>query len=880
MPRRFDVLLLRIRSLFRAAAVDRELDRELKFHLDQQIAELIAGGMTHEEARREALRAFGSVTSISEQCRDTRRVNVVENVFRDLRYAARSVIAQPMLFVAATTSIALGVGANLAIFGLANALLLSTPSALHPERLVNIRTGNGSHAPYRAWQQLNESGVLAGIAGHQIEASVNWRSSQTSVPIAPLIVTPNFFDVVGVPMTMGRGFSASEAERDPHVAVVSYRFWQRRLGGVSSILGAPLVLNGEPFTVVGVASAGLRSFPGYGLVPDVWLPASRSLLPNLDDPRAAHVQLVGRLKDDQNRETAVAALSTVGARVGKDLGRDDVGRIASVTAVNGIEQMREFKEVAAFFAVLLVVTFLVLAIACANVAGLLLARGSARRREIAVRLALGATRSRLVQQLLSEGFVLSVVGTVAALGLLALLDTVLALVTLPFPLPLELHLSFDTRLAVFATALAMTSALLCGLAPAWQATRPALMPALKQLTLPYMHRRFTLRNLLVGGQIAVSALLLVTTALFLRNLALAHTLSPGFDIDRALVAQITFVEGRQGPRAVRSVERIVERLSSLPGIQAAAFSHGVPLTMYTSRTGTEVQIEGRDEPVRVDYEDNNVSPDYFRAMGIQLLRGRDFSTSDRFGSPLVVVINQEFARRYFDGRDPIGLHIFLPTDPDPTPAQVVGVVADSKYRTIGEGRVPALYEAYLQRARSDRFVHVVARTTSAPSSMLGSIRDAILQMDGSAAVTVQPMTSVLAFAFLPSRIGAALVGLLGLLGAALAMVGLYGVIAFAVSRRTSEIGIRIALGASSRNVMRLVLSDSVLLVGAGLLIGLAAALFVTTPLAAFLVAELPSRDPVSFGASALLLMLTSIAASWAPARRATRIAPASALRAE
>jgi predicted permease len=880
MPRRFDVLLLRIRSLFRAAAVDRELDRELKFHLDQQIAELIAGGMTHEEARRAALRAFGSVTSISEQCRDTRRVNVVENVLRDLRFAARSVIAQPMLFVAATTSIALGVGANLAIFGLANALLLSTPSALHPERLVNIRTGNGSHAPYRAWQQLNESGVLAGIAGHQIEASVNWRSSETSVPIAPLIVTPNFFDVVGVPMTMGRGFSASEAERDTRVAVVSYRFWQRRLGGVSSILGAPLVLNGEPFTVVGVASAGLRSFPGYGLVPDVWLPASRSLLPNLDDPRAAHVQLVGRLKDDQNRETAVAALSTVGARVGKDLGRDDVGRIASVTAVNGIEQMREFKEVAAFFAVLLVVTFLVLAIACANVAGLLLARGSARRREIAVRLALGATRSRLVQQLLSEGFVLSVVGTVAALGLLALLDTVLPLVTLPFPLPLELHLSFDTRLAVFATALAITSALLCGLAPAWQATRPALMPALKQLTLPYMHRRFTLRNLLVGGQIAVSALLLVTTALFLRNLALAHTLSPGFDIDRALVAQITFVEGRQGPRAVRSVERIVERLSSVPGIQAAAFSHGVPLTMYTSRTGTEVQIEGRDEPVRVDYEDNYVSPGYFQAMGIQLLRGRDFSASDRFGSPLVVVINQEFARRYFDGRDPIGLHIFLPTDPDPTPAQVVGVVADSKYRTIGEGRVPALYEAYLQRARSDRFVHVVARTTSAPSSMLGSIRDAILQMDGSAAVTVQPMTSVLAFAFLPSRIGAALVGLLGVLGAALAMVGLYGVIAFAVSRRTSEIGIRIALGASSRNVMRLVLSDSVLLVGAGLLIGLAAAFFVTTPLAAFLVAELPSRDPVSFSASALLLLLTSIAASWAPARRATRIAPASALRAE
>jgi hypothetical protein len=302
--------------------------------------------------------------------------------------------------------------------------------------------------------------------------------------------------------------------------------------------------------------------------------------------------------------------------------------------------------------------------------------------------------------------------------------------------------------------------------------------------------------------------------------------------------------------------------------------------MYTSRTGTSVQIEGRDAPVRVDYEDNYVSPGYFRAMGIELLRGRDFSSTDRAGTPLVIVINQEFARRYFDARDPVGLHVFLPTDPDPTPAQVIGIVADSKYRTIGEGREPALYEAYLQRGGSERFVHVIARTAASPGSKVHSIREAAMQMDPSAAITVEPMNSLLAFAFLPSRVGAVLVGLLGSLGAALAMVGLYGVVAFAISRRTFEIGIRIALGASSRNVIRLVLSESGLLVVVGLLVGLAAAFFVTIPLAAFLVAELPSRDPVSFVTSAMLLLLTSVAASWAPARRATRIAPASALRAE
>ena len=880
MHRRLDILRLRLRSLVRRGAVDRELDRELRFHLDQHIAELVAAGMSPGDARREALRQFGSMASIGQQCRDTRRVNFVSNITQDVRYTIRSFFAHRILFAAATTSIALGVGANLAIFGLANSLLLSTPDAVRPDRLVHIRTANGSHASYRAWRLLHESGVLAGVAGHQIEANVNWRGSDLSVPIAPLIVTANFFDVVGVPMTMGRGFSASEAERDPHLVVVSYRFWQRHLSGATTILGTPLILNGEPFTVVGVARAGLRSLPGYGVVPDVWLPASPALLPNLDNPAAPHVQLVGRLKDDQDRRTAFAALATVGIGVSESLGRPDFGRIASVTSVSGIEQMREFKEVAAFFAVLLVVTLLVLTIACANVAGLLLARGSARRREIGIRLALGATRARLVQQLLSEGFVLSVAGTAAAVALLAGANLLLPLVTLPLPLPLELHLSFDTRLAWFATGLVVTSSLLCGLAPAWQATRPAVVPALKQVAVTYVHRRVTMRNLLVAGQIAVSTLLLVTTALFLRNLTLAHTLSPGFDPDRALVVQITFVEGHQGRGGAPAVERMIERLRSVPGVEAAAFSDGVPLTMYTGRTGTHVKIEGRDEPVRVDYEDNEVSPGYFSALGIQIMRGRDFSAADRFGSPLVIVVNQEFVQRYFEGLDPIGRHVFLPTDPAPTPAQVIGVVADSKYRTIGEGHVPALYTAYLQRGRPKRFVHAIVRAAGEPSSMVPSVRDAMMQMDASAAFSIEPMTSTVAFAFLPSRIGAALVGLLGALGAGLAMVGLYGVVAFAVSRRTSEIGIRIALGASNRNVVSLVLSDSGLLVGVGLLFGLAAAFILTQPLAAFLVAELPARDPLSFAASALLLLTTSLAASWTPARRATRIPPATALRTE
>ena len=880
MTRWLAVFRLRLRSLLRRPAVDRDLERELRFHMEQQVAELVASGQSPEAARLSAMRHFGSLASISDQCRDTRRVTFVSHLAQDLRYGVRGLLGQPMLLLAATTSIALGVGANLGIFGLANSLLLSKPSAVRPDRLVHIRTGNGSHAPYRAWRQLSDSGVLAGIAGYQIEGNVNWRGPDASVPIAPLLVTANFFDVVGVPMALGRGFTADDAAQDARLAVVSDRFWRRHLGGSASVVGSPLLLNGEPYTVVGVTRAGVRSLPGYGIVPDVWLPVTRALIPNLDHPLGGHVQLVGRLHDGQHRAAGHAALSTVATRVGADLGQPDVGRIESVTTVGGIEQMREFKEVAAFFAVLLAVTILVLAIACANVAGLLLARGTARRREIAVRLALGASRGRIVQQLLTEGVVLSIAGTAAGLVLIVFAGQLLPRIRLPLPLPLELHLTFDTRLAWFAASLVFISAVLCSLAPAWQVTRPGVMPALTSLTPAYVHRRFTMRNLLVAGQIAVSALLLVTTLLFLRNLALAHTLSPGFEADRALVAQITFVEGRQGLRAAPSVEAVVERLRSLPGIDAAAFSDGLPLTIYTSRTGTMLRVEGREEPVRVDYEGNAVGPGYFRAMGIDLVRGRDFTATDRRGAPLVIIVNQEFVRRYFEGRDPVGLHIFLPTDPQPTAARIVGVATDSRYRTIGEGRVPAVYEAYLQRGGTDRFVHVIARTSRSPLAMSTAVRDTILQMDSSAAVAVEPMTSAVAFAFLPSRIGAALVGVLGLLGAALAMVGLYGVVSYAVTRRTPEIGIRLALGAPRAAVVQLILYDGIVLVGLGLLAGLGLALIVTRPLAAFLVAELPSRDPFSFAGSAILLLVTSLLASWSPARRATRVAPATALRAE
>lgn len=564
----------------------------------------------------------------------------------------------------------------------------------------------------------------------------------------------------------------ADAEREPLVVVVSDGFWRRRLGGEPSIVGSTILLNGELYTVLGITPPGLRSLPGYGFAPDVYLPVARSLYPDLDAARASHFQLIGRLHDNQDIASATARLAAVSTHVQQELGERDAGMVRWVGGVGGVGQLREFKEIALFLGALLVVTVLVLGIACANVAGLLLARGTVRRREIAMRLALGASRALIVQQLLTEGAVLSLAGTICGVIVVGAAARLLPLVSLPLPIPIELHVAFDARLMWLSAALAIASTLLCAVAPAIEATRPAVMGTIKQEPAAYVHRRFSLRNTLVIGQVAVSAVLLVTTALFLRNLALAHTLSPEFDAQHALVAQLTFVAGHEGSPSSPAVEAIVDRIGALPGVEAAAFAAGVPLSLYTSRTGTSLQIEWREGLVRVDYESNAVSPRYFVALGLDLLSGRDFSPADRRGAPHVVIVNSEFVRRYFLEQSPLGRHIFLPTEPEPTPAVVVGVVANSKYRTIGEDRAAALYRPYLQRDASDRMVHVLVRTLGDHELAADLVPRTVLESDPAAAVTIQTMTDSLAFAFLPSQIGALLVGALGLLGASLATIGL------------------------------------------------------------------------------------------------------------
>ncbi|OFW23567.1 MAG: hypothetical protein A3G21_06470 [Acidobacteria bacterium RIFCSPLOWO2_12_FULL_66_21] len=708
---------------------------------------------------------------------------------------------------------------------------------------------------------------------------VNWRDGDASLTITPLLVTANFFDVMRIPASRGRGFTATEAQAEGNrLVVISDGFWRRHLGGDPAGVGRPLTINGQPYAVAGVLAPGIRSLPGYGVVPDVYLPISPALLPALEAPRHSAVQLIGRLAPGQSVAEGRAAVAAVVQSLGDEYGDSGFRVLTDFSVVGGLSQSEDFRIVGAFFLVLLVVAGLVLAIACANVAGLLLARSTTRRREIALRVAFGASRARLVQQLLTEGLTIALVGTVAGFALTLVAAQLFAHVSLPLPIPLELHLAFDGRLAALAAGLVAASALLCGLTPALQATRPTLVPALKQEEPRYMHRRFTLRGVLVVGQVAVSLVLLVTAGLFLRNLSKTQSLSPGFDVDRLLVAQVTFVEGRQGTTSAPAIAAIVDRVRELPPVQAAAVADGVPLTIRPgSKVGTDIRIEGRDGPVRVEYDDNAVGPGYFATMGIRVLRGRDFTQADRPGAPPVLVVNQEFARRYFDGGDPIGRHVGLSDPPGPL-AEVVGVVANGKYRTLGENQDAAIYQPYLQRAAIGRLGHVLVRTSTAPETIVRDVGKAIGQVDPSAAVRVEPMATALRFAVLPSQIGALLLGVLGSMGLLLAMVGLYGVISFSVGRRTAEIGIRMALGASRRAVWRLVFIDAAVLVGTGVTIGLIAAWLVTRPLAAFLVPELSASDPVSFAGTAAVLVAVGIVATWLPARRAVSIDPSIALR--
>ena len=881
MLRWLHIIRLRLRSLVRRNHLDAELNRELHAHLDQQVEEYTSRGMAREEAVRVATSMFGGLERVREEARDARGTSVIENIGRDLRYAFRGLLREPMLLIAATVSIAVGAGSNLAVYTLAREFVFAAPDVRRPDEVVQFQVSHGSHAGYQRWLDLDASGVLDGVAGYSYDKEINWRNGDVTSSLIPMLVTANFFEVTGVPLAMGRGFTELEAraELNPHMAVVSHQFWQTALNADSSVLGRVLTLNNESYTIIGVLAPGLRSVAGFAIAPGVYVPLNRSLVPELLTPNASIVKLLGRLKPGQTLEQGRATVDAVDRRLGRLAGDSVYAGVQEFSRAGGLGGPKAFKVIGGFFTLLALVSLMVLIIACANVAGLLIARGTRRRQEIAIRLAIGGTRSRLVQQFLVEGFWLALVGTAGGMLLSFAFMRLANSVSLPVPLPVELRLAPDPVLFMVAVGIVFLSIVFCAVLPAIGATRLVLVPALKKEEPFHASRRFTARGMLLTGQVMVSTVLLVTAFLFLRNMARSQVTDPGFEIQHALVAQVGFVRGQPNAEQLALLERATDRVASIPGIERAAFSNAVPLTVYSGGTsGLMAWIDDRPSALHVQFSRSHVGPGYFETLGIKLLGGREFATGDRRGAPFVAIVNAEFARKYFDGRSPVGSRLRF--DGQDVTYDIVGMVANGKHQTLGEEQRAAFYLPLAQGPEDIGIAFVLGRTRGDASLLTAQVREAIGALDQSVAVDVKPMSSALTFAMLPSRIGATVLGTLGVLGLVLAAFGLYALVSYTVSRRVGEIAIRSALGASRGRILRLVTGNAAMLVGTGVALGLALSALVTAPLSTFLVTGLSSRDPVSFLGTAVAFLFVGVLASWLPARSAVRVNPVAAMRQE
>ena len=834
-------------KLFRRRRLEQDLAQEMEFH--QEMARAAGNGD-----------AFGHRGLLTEQSLDLWRFTWIENFWRDVRFAVRGLLRNPVLLAGALASLGLGIGANTALFSLAAEFLLSEPSVTGAGSVVYIRLGGNSHVSYDVVRFVQSAGVFADATGFQIDGYANWNDGVETRRIFSAITAKNFFTAMGVPMQLGRGYHDSDPDE---VAVLHHHFWTTRFHADPAIVGRAIQMEGKPYTVVGVLPPDHRTLMGYGFSPDVYLPAPT---------RTSSLAIYARLKPGQTREQVLSAAQALGVRLDAEMPEKYFKYAANcqVEAVAGLERLgreQSLQTVSIFFGVLLTVAGLVLLIACVNVASLLLARAAARRREIAIRVSIGAGRARLLQQLLVESLVLACLSTACGLLLARLTTLLLARIPLPLPVPIRLVIEPDWRVAVYAVLLAGFATLACGLLPALQSVRESMTHDLQR------EPRQRLRRALVAAQIAVSLIVLVTGFLFLRNMWNSGAISPGFDVRNTIRAELHLPQRVNGDRdrQVELLSRGLRTLAALPGIEAVAAARVVPFT-NTSVRGSQITFPDNGEQVQMRSYYNSVTADYFRVMGIPLLAGRTFEPSDR-GERRPLVVNRSFVRRFLGGRNPVGT-VFA-WGPEKTPYQIIGVVEGTKNLTLGETDEPQFYEPLVSPGMR---VDFLLRSALPPAGQLAAVRQALRQLEPAAGAEVQTLFSAIGLAFLPSQVGAALMGAIGLLGLLLTAVGLYGTLVYSVVRRAPEIAVRMAIGASRMDVARMVLADSLRLIAWGAAIGLLAAYFITKPLAMFLVPGVKPGDPVSYVLVCAVFVLIGALAALGPARQAAAIDPALNLR--
>ena len=859
----------RLRFLASRGRMERELEEEIELHIEERAAELVAAGVPERRAGAQARREFGNGLRTAEASRSAWQWTWFEDLIADTRYAARSFRRDKGFAATAICCLALAIGANTMVFSIASELLFSAPSVRDPATMVHLRPGGNSHVPLREYRFLRDSGAFTGLAGENEEMEVNWRHGDVSERLFAVRTTANFFEVAGIPVLLGRPFG----HLDERPAVISYHLWQSRFGGDPGVTGRAMVLDGAPYTIVGVLPRDHRTVTGFGFAPDLYAP-----LPDERDPRAI-VALYGRIPRGMTRGEMLSRVRAALVNLDRAYPDQNVkwSEDFSAAPLAGMDRLRGESEVmttAIFFAVLMVVVGLVLAIACANVASLLLARAASRTHEFAIRLSIGAGRGRIVRQLLVESLLLAFCGAAAGLLLNVAGTRLLSGVRLPLPVPLQFTIEPDWRLIAYAIAVSLACAAVAGLAPAIQSVRSGIAASLQADGRQTGSGHSRLRNALVVAQLAVSVILLAAGFIFLRNLMQSSSMSPGFDANRVVWSFMRLVPDAypSGARIQTLKDTALERLRALPGVESAAVTRVVPLN-DNMHALTSLFVDGGSAPKRVAFHNNYVGPDYFRTLGISILAGREFRSFDRG----VAIINRSLARELFGATNPVGHTIRFR---DGAPLRVIGVAETSKYFTLGEENAFAFYEPYDASQRELVNLHFLVRARVEPQSLVSSIDRVLGDLDRTAAIDTKPMSRALTFAMLPSRVGAAMLGSIGLLGLALASIGLYGTLAYAVSRRIREIGLRVALGATPGAVLSLVLRQSGSLVAAGLAIGLAIAALVVRPLSFFLVPQVRPGDPANFLAVAGVLAFVALAATTAPALRALRVDPTVALRHE
>jgi predicted permease len=880
--------LLRFGGLFRKRESDQEIANELASHLEMHVADNLRRGMNPQQARREALMKLGGVAQTEESYRERRGLPIVEVLLQDLRFGARMLRKNPGFTAVAVVTLALGIAVNATMFSLVSAFLLRRPPGREPQRVVVVSSVNPNQAfqadaypvsapNYLAWRQANH--VFADMAAADEYRTVNLTSQGQPEALRSAAVSPNYFRVLGVSPQLGRTFEAGEDQpgRD-HVIVLSHDLWERQFGSDASLIGRTIRLNRENYTVIGVMPASFRLL---GFPPQLWIP----LVLTQDQTAAARtnrsLRVFARLKPGVALEQARAEEVTL-ARSAEDSFPDtEKGWGAAVRTLPDF-LVYNF-GIRSGLAVMMTTVGFVLMIACANVAGLLLARAAGRRKELAIRIALGAGRLRMIRQLLTEGLVIAFLG--GSMGVLLAdwgIHFVRANMTFNEAIS-AVPLRLDWNVLLFALGVSLLCAVLCGLAPALNASRTDINTNLKDESRAASPSRSQsrLRSVMVTGEIALALFLLIGTGLLIHGISLIEHQNLGFRPDHLLTASVTLdaAKYKDASQQALFVRDVIPRLQHIPGARIVAAASDLPATGPDSVT---LRIQGQPElPAnqRLSGLDVVVTVDYFRAAGIPLLHGRTFTEMDNPTAPRVVLVNQEFVHRHLHDQDALGQQIHLDSGiATPQWSEIVGVVGNVKTYSEDTHDDPEVYEPFLQRPVSSFSLMILAN--SDPNSLASALRNAIAQVDPELPLArVMGMSTVIERQKSGNPFFTRVLASFAVLALILAAIGIYGLIAYSVGQRTHEIGIRIAMGAGTPNVLRMILWEGMKMTASGAAIGVVLALPLPKIFDAIFYG-LHLREPRLYFIVPMAILVVAMLATYIPARRATRVDPMVALRFE